>query len=160
MINNNTWRHSLAQLAICSLTRVVIRCRWSCDMSIHRYFKPTVNLPTASQAQMPPSILKEVNQAVKVALQHEAAGNRASESTTHRLHPRIVLLLDDTQLNMKIQQLLRSLRPTHDVGESTVRLFNKWFQDEIKKLEDTVASEVRSLPKCKTEGGNWCWESN
>ena len=87
------------------------------EMSIRRYFKSIVNLPTPSQAQLSPNVLREVNQAVTAALEREEAGNQArpsevkSESTTLLSHLRIALLLDDTQLKMAMQQLLRSLRP-------------------------------------------------
>jgi len=37
-----------------------------------------VNLPTTSQVQMPPSVLKRVNQEVKVALEREEAGRQAN----------------------------------------------------------------------------------
>ena len=52
-----------------------ICCRVS-EMN-RRYFKPTVNLPTTSQAQMSPEILKEVNQVVKAGLERaEETGNQ------------------------------------------------------------------------------------
>ena len=53
-----------------------ICCRVS-EMSIRRYIKSTVNLPTTSQAQMSQEILKEVNQVVKAALERaEETGNQ------------------------------------------------------------------------------------
>ena len=47
------------------------------EMSICRYFKATVNLPTPSQAQLSPNVIREVNQAVTAALEREEApGNQ------------------------------------------------------------------------------------
>ena len=45
---------------------------------------------------------------------------------------------------------VKKFKSIHGVGESTIRLFKKRHQDEIKKLENTGATEVRSLPKLKT----------
>ena len=49
------------------------------EMSIHRYFKSKVNLPTPSQVQLSPNVLREVNQAVTAALECEKLGNQASK---------------------------------------------------------------------------------
>ena len=49
------------------------------EMSIRRYFKSTVNLPTPSQVQLSPNVLREVNQAVTAALEREEAGNQAKQ---------------------------------------------------------------------------------
>ena len=46
-------------------------------MSIRRYFKSAVNLLTPSQAQLPPNVVREVNQAVTAALEREGAENQA-----------------------------------------------------------------------------------
>ena len=48
-------------------------------MSIHRYFKSKLNLPTPSHAQLSPNVLREVNQAVTAALEHEELGNQAQQ---------------------------------------------------------------------------------
>lgn len=68
------------------------------------------------------------------SLEREEAGSKQgkSESTTHLSHLKITLPLDGTQLKMEMQQLLRSSRPPHNLGESTIRL---QYLDEIKKLE-------------------------
>ena len=47
------------------------------EMSLRQYFNLTVNLPTLSQAQLSPNILREVNRTVTAALEHEEAGNQA-----------------------------------------------------------------------------------
>ena len=51
-------------------------------MNLPRYFKPAANLPTAEQAQLPPNVLKEVNQTVARVLQHEES--RSSKTSTKR----------------------------------------------------------------------------
>ena len=37
-------------------------------MLLHRYFKPVSDLPTSSEAQLSPNIIKEVNQTVAATL--------------------------------------------------------------------------------------------
>ena len=74
-MNNITRDH--APLLECA-TRVFISTITSiAEMSIRRYFKSAVNLPTPSQAQLSPNVLREVNQAVTAALEREEAGNQA-----------------------------------------------------------------------------------
>ena len=70
------------------------------EMSIHRYFRSKVNLPTPSQAQLSPNVLREVNQAVTAALEREELGNQASkvlesENTTRLSCLKISLLLSN-----------------------------------------------------------------
>ena len=48
-------------------------------LSIHHYFKSKVNLPTPSQVQLSPNVLREVNQAVTAALEREEFGKQASK---------------------------------------------------------------------------------
>ena len=45
------------------------------EMSIHQCLKSKVNLLTPSQVQLSPNVLREVNQAVTAALEHEKLGN-------------------------------------------------------------------------------------
>ena len=45
-------------------------------MSLRRYFQPATTLPTASQTQLSPNVLQEVNQAVRAALQSKGNGGR------------------------------------------------------------------------------------
>ena len=47
------------------------------EKSLHRYFKSTVNLPTPSQAQLLPNVLREVNRTVTAVLEREEVGNLA-----------------------------------------------------------------------------------
>ena len=52
-----------------------VRVETIIEMSIRCYFQPRANLPTPSQVQMSPSMLKEVNQAVTAVLDCEG-GNQ------------------------------------------------------------------------------------
>ena len=49
----------------------------SVEMSIHRYFKSKVNLPTTIQAQLSPNVVIEVNQAVTAAIERKESRNQA-----------------------------------------------------------------------------------
>ena len=73
-----------------------ICCRVS-EMSIRRYFKPTVNLPTTNQVQMSPEILKKSTKQWKRLLSvrkklETKTREVKSESTPHLSRLRIVLL--------------------------------------------------------------------
>ena len=46
-------------------------------MSPHRYFWPSTNMPTSSQTQLAPNVLREVNQTVAAALQREEEGTQS-----------------------------------------------------------------------------------
>ena len=48
-------------------------------MSLRRYFQPATTLPTASQTQLSPNVLQEVNQAVRALQPKENGGKRASK---------------------------------------------------------------------------------
>ena len=83
------------------------------EMSSHRYFKSKLNLPTPSQVQLSPDVLREGNQGVTAALEREELGNQASkvksESTTHLSCLRIALLLESVACSLGNLQSLESL---------------------------------------------------
>ena len=63
---------------------------------------------------------------------------------------------------------VKKFKTSHDVGESTVRLFKKQYLDEIKKLENTGVSEViirselafiKNNVGCQTGVGRDCCKS-
>ena len=128
-------------------------------MSIRRYFKSTVNLPTPSQAQLSPNVLREVNQAVTAALEREEAGNQAKQGKKRKYNasftPEDRAAIGRYAAKNGNAAAVKKFKTTHGVGESTVRLFKKRYQDEIKKLENTGASEVNLKL-----GRSWCWGSN
>ena len=119
------------------------------EMSIRRYFKSTVNLPTPSQAQ-----LREVNQAVTTALEREEAGNQAKRGKKQKYNasftPEDRAAIGRYAAENGNAAAVKKFKTSHGVGESTIRLFKKRYQDEVKKLENTGALEMRSLPKLKT----------
>ena len=98
------------------------------SMSLRRYFKQKSNLPTSSQTQLPPNILKEVNQAVTAALGREE--ERSPRAGTKRKYTKSFTPEDQAKIGRYAAQIdnaaaVKKLKMAHSIGESTVRLFKE-----------------------------------
>ena len=95
-------------------------------MSIRRYFKSTVNLPTPSQAQLSPNVLREVNRAVTAALEREGAGNQAKRGKKRKYNasftPEDRAAIGRYAAENGNAAAVKEFKTTHGVGESTVWL--------------------------------------
>ena len=101
------------------------------EMSIRRYFKSTVNLPIPSQAQLSPNVLREVNQAVIAALEREKVGNQAKRGKKRKYNASFTP--EDRAATGRYAAEngnAAAVKKFNSVGESTVRLFKKRYQDE------------------------------
>lgn len=116
-------------------------------MSLRRYFQPATTLPTASQTQLSPNVLQEVNQAVRAALQpKENGGRRASKRKyTTSFTPEDRARIGKYASENGNAAAVKKFKATHEIGESTVRLFKKKYMEEIKKRENPE-DEVTTLP--------------
>ena len=115
-------------------------------MSLRRYFQPATTLPTASQTQLLPNVLKEVNQAVRAALQPKEYGGRQASKRkyTTSFTPEDRARIGKYASKNGNAAAVKKFKVTHEIGESTVRLFKKRYLEEIKKRE-SPEDEVTTL---------------
>ena len=97
---------------------------------------------------MPPTILHEVNEAVTAALDEEKRGKKRKYNTSYTPEDRADIGRYAAENGNAAA--VKKFKDTHDIGESTVRLFKKRYLDELKKLDSTGKTEVKSLPKRHT----------
>ena len=88
-------------------------------MSLYRDFKPTSDLPTASQTGLPEVVVQEVNEG---GILYKIESKARSGDTQARLHQKIMLPLESMQLKMVTLQLLRSCHFKLKVDSSTTVL--------------------------------------
>ena len=115
-------------------------------MNLHRYFKPAVALSTASQTQLSPAVLREVNQAVTTALQREEARS-PSQGARKRKYDTSFTPEDRAAIGKYAAEngnaaAVKKFKTVHSIGESTVCLFKKKYLEEMKRRspEDEVTS--------------------
>ena len=95
------------------------------DMSLYHYFKPTSDLPTASQTGLPEVVVQEVNEEVKRRLvQNREQGKKWKYTTTFT--PEDCAAIGEYAVKNGKARATKKFKTTHDVGESTVRSFKKF----------------------------------
>ena len=127
-------------------------------MSILRYLKPITgnNLPTPDEVGLSPSITKEVNQLVERA----TAGNRRVPDDGTKMKKRkytVSFMPEDRATIGKYAAensngaAIKRFKASHDIGESTMRLFKKRYLEEIRKhhVRGTQFKDMTSLPRSK-----------
>ena len=87
-------------------------------MSLRRYFQPATTLPTASQTQLSPNVLQEVNQAVR-ALQPNVNGGRRA---TKRKYTTSFTSEDRARIGKYTSEngnaaAVKKFKATHEIGE-------------------------------------------
>ena len=96
------------------------------EMSLLRYFKSANRLPTADEAGLPTTVTAEVNKAVEKAL-HGASKVEKSKKRkyTTAFTPEDRAAIGRYAAENGNAKAVKKFKATHDVGESTVRLFKK-----------------------------------
>ena len=118
-------------------------------MSLRQYFQPATTLPMASQTQLSPNVLQEVNQAVRAALQPKENGGRRTRKRKYTTFtPEDRARIGKYASENGNAAAVKKFKATHELGESTVRLFKKKYLEEIKKRENPE-DEVTTLPKLR-----------
>ena len=146
----------------CDITSVLVltagsdsHCQsFNTTMSLRCYFQPSTHLPTSNQTELSPNMLREVNQAVTAALQREEEGSQPhSQRIRKRKYTTTFTPEDRASIGKYTSKngnaaAVKKFKVTHEIGESTVRLFKKRYLEEVKKRENPE-DEVRTLPKLK-----------
>ena len=106
------------------------------------YFQPSKELPTTEQTGLPARVLREVNEAVKEAL-------NATNVPKKRMYMPAFTAEDRAAIGCYVSEngnaaAVKKFRATHNVGESTVRSFKKKYLEELKR-QVTTGAEVTSL---------------
>ena len=124
-------------------------------MSILSYLKPVQRLPTPSEAGLPDSVTADVNQIVEKVLSDGEKGTEARRKPkrkyTTSFSPEDRAVIGKYAAENGNAAAIKKFKTTHDVGESTVRLFKKKYCEEVQRhrIPGTEFKEVTSLPERK-----------
>ena len=88
--------------------------------SLRRYFQPATTLPTASQTQLSPNVLQEVNQAVGALKPKENGASKRNYTISFTPEDRARIGKYASE-NVNAAAV-KKFKATHEIGESTVRL--------------------------------------
>ena len=91
-------------------------------MSLYRYLKPTSALPTASQAKLPESVLREINKEVESCLKRGIRRGKKRKYTA-TFTPEDGAAIGRYAAENGNAASVKKFKTSHDVGESTVRSF-------------------------------------
>ena len=124
-------------------------------MSILSYLKPVQRLPTPSEAGLPDSVTADVNQIVEKVLSDGEKGTEARRKPkrkyTTSFSPKDRAVIGKYAAENGNAAAVKKFKTTHDVGESTVRLFKKKYCEEVQRhrIPGTEFKELTSLPERK-----------